>query len=152
VPGAGQLDEETRAAHVAGDGLVDEGVGDAVGLVVEDDVDGVAQARGAQAGRDLAAAAGRSCFVRSGFAAGFSTPVAWTCRRGPRFATPAAWTCRRGPRFATPAAWTLRRGPRIAGCSGFVTRVFGFAAHASLAFASFPECPRRRVPGLKAAM
>ncbi len=61
-------------------------------------------------GGSLAAAARRSSFARSRFAAGF------------------------------------------AGCSGFVTRVFGFAAHASFAFVSFPECPRRWVPGLKGAM
>jgi hypothetical protein len=54
--GAGEFDEETRAARFAGDGLVDEGAGDTVAFVLEDDVDGADETLSAAARRDLAVA------------------------------------------------------------------------------------------------
>lgn len=81
-PGAGELDEETRAGRVAGDGLFDESAGDEVGLVVEDEVDRVEEAKGSGAGRELAAAAG----CRGVVGGPFPCPAAKTCRRGPRLA------------------------------------------------------------------
>lgn len=60
---AGELDEETRAGHVAGEGFVDEGAGDAVGFEADQGVDGAAETGSAAAGGE---AAKRGC---GGFAA-----------------------------------------------------------------------------------
>ena len=51
--GAGELDEDTRAGHVAGDGLVDEGLRDEIGVPAHKGIDGAAQALGGAAGRGL---------------------------------------------------------------------------------------------------
>ena len=70
ILGAGELDEEAGAGHVACDGFFNEGAGDAVGLIIEDDVDGAAKALAAPAGRELAAAAlGRGWLLKGRFPA-----------------------------------------------------------------------------------
>ena len=51
--GAGELNEEARARHVAGNGFDDEGLRDAVGILADQGVDGAAQAHGGAAGRGL---------------------------------------------------------------------------------------------------
>jgi hypothetical protein len=110
--GAGELDEETRAGNVAGDGFIDECAGDEVGLVVEDDVDGAAKALSATAGRELAAAtAGRGQLFVCGFSTGFAG----------RFAALAAWTGHLD--FEAGFAWDTHFAARLFGCAAHVVPV-----------------------------
>ena len=81
--GAGELDEEARAGHVAGDGFVDESLRDAIGVLADQGVDGAAQAHGGAAGRGLApffgcgqrfAATRYFSLTRMNFSAGLCAP------------------------------------------------------------------------------
>jgi hypothetical protein len=118
--GSGELDEQTRSDHVAGNGFVDEGLGDAVRFLANKRVDGVAQEKAATAGRSAAFGS-----------RGFPTPTTKLRRWGARF------SAARLGRLNALATKFRRWGPRLT----WFHRAFGFGLVEVRGFALHLVCP-----------